>query len=100
MRVYHTKKIFVFNNPINTPIMRKTADVLVESNKIKLKIDIIKCFIKVSTIANLSGVASLSEINIFKLIEREFPHNNAINIFNLKPPSLLMVYCIEKDAKY
>ncbi len=65
-----------------------------------IKIDIIKCFIKVSTIANLSGVASLSGINIFKLIEREFPHNNAINIFNLKPPSLLMVYCIEKDAKY
>lgn len=81
-------------------MMRKIIDVFVEIRKIKFKIDIIKCFMKVSTIANLSGLASLSGINILKLIAREFPHNNAINISNLKPPSLLMVYYMEKEIKY
>ena len=80
--------------------MRKITDVLAEINKIKFKIDINKCFIKVSTIANLSGEASLSGRNILKLMAREFPHNNAINISNLKPPNLLMVYYIEKEIKY
>ena len=63
--------------------MIKITDALAETNRIRFKIDIIKCFMKVSTIANLSGVASLSGRNILKLIAREFPHNNAINISNL-----------------
>ena len=87
-------------NPINIPIIKKTMCPFIETNTVRFKINIMKCFTKVSTIALRYGVASLSGINILKLIVREFPHNSAIKICILKPPILLMIYYTAKDNKY